>query len=165
MNSNSSALNTMLIGVIIVAAMYFAREVLMPVALAGILSFMLAPPVRMLQRFHVPRPLAVVIVALLAFALIFALGRTLVREVTQLAEDLPKYQATIAQKIEGIRGAGAGPGTLERARKVLSELDKQLEGAKERPGEGAQPSGAGSPAPIPVEVHEPPGGPLQMLAT
>jgi predicted PurR-regulated permease PerM len=165
MNSNSSALNTMLIGVIVVATMYFAREVLMPVALAGILSFMLAPPVRMLQRLHVPRPLAVVLVALLAFAVIFALGRTLVREVTQLAEDLPKYQATIAQKIEGIRGGGARPGTLERARKVLSELDKQLEGAKEKPGEGAQSSGAGSLAPIPVEVHEPPGGPLQMLAT
>src|SRR5215472_4301782 len=157
MNSNSSALNTMLIGVIVVGTMYFAREVLMPVALAGILSFMLAPPVRMLQRLHVPRPFAVVIVALLAFAAIFALGRTLVREVTQLAEDLPKYQATIAQKIERIRGGGgAGPGTLERARKVLSELDKQLEGAKEKSGEGAQPSGAGELAPIPVEVHEPP---------
>ena len=39
----SSTLNAMLIGVIIVAAMYFAREVLIPIALAGILSFMLAP--------------------------------------------------------------------------------------------------------------------------
>src|ERR1700727_220427 len=51
----SSTLNAMLIGVIIIAAMYFAREVLIPVALAGILSFMLAPLVRLLQKIRLPR--------------------------------------------------------------------------------------------------------------
>jgi len=53
--SFSSTLNTLLILVIVVAILFFAREVLLPVALAGILSFMLAPLVRRLQNLWVPR--------------------------------------------------------------------------------------------------------------
>ena len=44
MNSTSSTLNALLIGVIVVAIMFLGRDVLIPLALAGILSFMLAPP-------------------------------------------------------------------------------------------------------------------------
>jgi predicted PurR-regulated permease PerM len=162
----SPTLNAMLIGAIVVAAMYFAREVLIPIALAGILSFMLAPLVRILQRLRLPRVLAVLIVAVLAFAAIFALARTLVGEVERLAENLPTYQETIAKKIESIRGRSGGTtGTLERARGVLNELNKQLAGARQKPGETAPPIDVASTEStwIPVEVHEPPGGPLQML--
>jgi predicted PurR-regulated permease PerM len=155
----------MLIGVIVVAAMYFAREVLIPVALAGILAFMLAPLVRLLQKLRLPRVAAVLVVAALAFAAIFALGKTLVTEVERLAEDLPTYQATIEKKIEGIRGGDARTGTLERARVVLSQLNKELAGAEHKPTETAPPADAGSNEStlIPVEVHEPPGGPLTTL--
>jgi predicted PurR-regulated permease PerM len=155
----------MLIGVIVIAAMYFAREVLIPVALAGILAFMLAPLVRLLQKLRLPRVAAVLVVAALAFAAIFALGKTLVTEVERLAEDLPTYQATIEKKIEGIRGGDAKTGTLERARIVLNQLNKELAGTEHKPSEAAPAAGAGSNEPtlIPVEVHEPPGGPLATL--
>ena len=114
MKSSSSIVNTLIIFVIVVATLYFAREVLIPVALAGILSFMLAPPVRMLQNLRFPRGLAVIAVVLLAFTAIFALGGVMAHQVTRLAEDLPRYQATISAKIERLRGGG-GAGTLERA--------------------------------------------------
>jgi predicted PurR-regulated permease PerM len=162
----SPTLNAMLIGATVVAAMYFAREVLIPIALAGILSFMLAPLVRILQRLRLPRVLAVLIVAVLAFAAIFTLARTLVTEVERLAENLPTYQETIAKKIESIRGRSGGTtGTLERARGALNELNKQLAGAQQKPGETAPPIDVTSTEStwIPVEVHEPAGGPLQML--
>ena len=120
----SSTLNAMLIGVIVIAAMYFAREVLIPVALAGILSFMLAPLVRLLQKIRLPRAVSVLIVVGLAFAAIFALGKTLVTQVERLAQDLPTYQSTIEKKIEVIRGADARTGTLERARVVLSQAQQ-----------------------------------------
>jgi len=69
MNSYSSLLNTLLILVIIVASLFLAREVLLPVTLAGILSFMLAPLVRMLQNLRLPRGLAVItVVGLNGFA-------------------------------------------------------------------------------------------------
>src|SRR5262249_1420013 len=67
---SSSTLNAMLIPFIIVGTFYLAREVLLPIALACILSFMLAPPVRMLQNRRVPRGLAVAAVVLLAFFVI-----------------------------------------------------------------------------------------------
>jgi predicted PurR-regulated permease PerM len=162
----SPTLNAMLIGVIVVAAMYFAREVLIPIALAGILSFMLAPLVRILQRLRLPRVVAVLIAAVLAFAAIFVLARTLVTEVERLAENLPTYQETIAKKIESIRGRSGGTtGTLERARGVLYELNKELAGAEQKPGETASTADITSIEStwVPVEVHEPPGGPLQML--
>jgi predicted PurR-regulated permease PerM len=167
-NSTSSTLNALLIGVIVVAIMFFAREVLLPLALAGILSFMLAPLVRGLQRLRLPRPLAVVVVVLIAFAAIFGLGRVLARQVATLAADLPKYQDTISKKIDSLRGAGEGDAALERAQVVLGQLDKEIEGAHGNSGqkEAAAPT-ASVVAPgirlIPVEVHEPSGGPLQTL--
>ena len=82
MNSTSSPLNTLLIWVIVITALFVGREVIIPLALAGILSFMLAPPVRMLQNLRVPRGLAAVVVVLLAFGGIFALGGVMARQVT-----------------------------------------------------------------------------------
>ena len=154
MNSYSSLLNTLLILVIIVASLFLAREVLLPVTLAGILSFMLAPLVRMLQHLHLPRGLAVVSVVLLAFAAIFALGTVMARQVTQLASDLPRYQATISTKIQRLSGSGEGgtAGTLERAEEVIQDLGKEI--SKGRVGQTL----------VPVEVHEPSGGPLQTLS-
>ena len=51
----SGGLTTVLLAVVVVAALYFGREVLVPVALAVLLSFVLAPLVRLLQRWYVPR--------------------------------------------------------------------------------------------------------------
>jgi len=168
MNSSSATTNAMLMAVIVVATLFFARDVLVPLALAGILSFMLAPPVRMLQNFRVPRGLAVIAIVLLAFAAIFALGSLMARQVTQLAGDLPRYQATISAKIESLRGAGNG-GALERAQRVLERLQKQLGNSPQKPAEPAQssqaePETAKHRALLPVEVHEPSGGPLQTLS-
>jgi predicted PurR-regulated permease PerM len=154
MNSYSSVLNTLLILVVIVACLFFAREVFIPITLAGILSFMLAPVVRLLQRLRLPRGLAVVVVAVLAFAAIFALGTLMARQVTQLAGDLPRYQATISAKIKRFAGTGKDgtAGTLRRAEEIIEDLDKEI--AKVQPAEAL----------LPVEVHEPAGGPLQTLS-
>ena len=161
MSSSSSTLNAMLIAVIIVASLYFAREVLLPIAVACILSFMLAPAVRGLQNHRIPRGLAVAAVALLAFFVIFVLGSIMAREVSHLAKDLPRYEATISAKIERLQGFGTG-GTLERAQQVLQDLSKQLGG-----GQKAVPEPRAEEEqtrPIPVEVREPKGGLLHVLS-
>src|SRR5215472_1482358 len=144
----------MLTAVIIVATLYLAREVLLPIALACVLGFMLAPPVRMLQNRRVPRGLAVAVVVLLAFFVIFVLGSIMAREVSHLAKDLPRYEATISAKIERLQGFGTG-GTLERAQQVLKDLSKQLGSGEQK---SAQDSTIGEEqTPIPVEVREPKG--------
>ncbi len=150
--------------VVIVACLYFGREVLVPIALAVLLSFVLAPPVRLLQNWHIPRSLAIVFVACLAFAAIFGLGGLMVSQVDQLASDLPRYQSTLREKIENLRGATAGTGTLGRASQVLQELnsalDKQSRGPATAPSAGPR---APDVQPIPVEIKQPDPGTLQTL--
>jgi predicted PurR-regulated permease PerM len=146
--------------------LYFGREIIIPVALAILLSFVLAPLVGLLQRIHVPRGLAVVTVVILAFALLFAMASLLASQLTQLAEDLPRYQSTISEKIQSFRNTTAGRGTLERASGMLKDLSKELDKPKEAAsgiGTGAGPRGPAPPTPVPVEVRQPDPGALESL--
>ena len=163
-----SAVATAILAVIIVMMLYFGREIIIPIALAILLSFVLAPVVGLLQRIRVPRGLAVVSVVILAFALIFALGSLLASQLTQLAGDLPRYQSTISEKIQSFRDTTAGRGTLERASGMLKDLSKELD----KPKEAASPLGAGTSltpktsaplTPVPVEVRQPDPGALESL--
>src|SRR5512134_3349021 len=93
----------LLSGAIVITGLYFGREVLLPLALAILLSFVLTPPLLMLRRIKLPRVVAVGIVVGAAFAIILALGWVISREVTQLASDLPSYQSTLSEKIKSLR--------------------------------------------------------------
>ncbi len=126
-----SAVTTVLMGALLVAALYFGREVLVPIALAVLMSFVLAPLVGLLQRLYVPRIAAVLLVVLVAFTAVFALGGLMVSQVNQVASDLPRYQSTLREKIQSLQGAATGTGTLERASEVL-----------QKPGQGARPAQA-----------------------
>src|SRR5882762_864887 len=126
-----SAVATAILAVIIIAMLYFGREIFVPIALAILLSFVLAPLVGTLQRILVPRGLAVVSVVILAFSLIFAMGSLLATQLTQLAGDLPRYQSTISEKIQSFRETTAARGTLERASGMLQDLSKELEKPKD----------------------------------
>jgi predicted PurR-regulated permease PerM len=161
-----SAVATAILAVIIITTLYFGREIIIPIALAILLSFVLAPLVGLLQRMRVPRGLAVVSVVIIAFAFIFAMGSLLASQLTQLAGDLPRYQSTITEKIQSFRSTTAGRGTLERASGMLKDLSKELDKPKDAaPGLGA---GANSKAtapltPVPVEVRQPDPGALESL--
>ena len=164
--STGSTMTTIVIAVVLVGVIYLGREVLMPIALAVLMSFVLAPLVGLLQRIYVPRVLAVFLVVLVAFSGVFALGGLMVSQVNQLAGDLPRYQSTLREKIQAVRGAAAGSSTLERASEVLQDLGKELERPRgaARP---AMPAGGDTSTrdkPIPVEVHQPDPGALQTLA-
>jgi predicted PurR-regulated permease PerM len=161
-----SAVAIALLAVIIIATLYFGREIFVPISLAILLSFVLAPLVGLLQRIRVPRGLAVIGVVVLAFGLIFATGSLLAAQLAQLAEDLPRYQTTITEKIQSFRQTTAGRGTLERASGMLKDLSKELD----KPKESASPSSSGltprstaPTTPVPVEVRQPDPGALQAL--
>jgi len=162
----SSALSTVLLAVVMVAALYLARDVLVPISLAVLLSFVLAPLVRLLRACYAPRVVAVVVAVLLAFAAIFSLGALMISQVNQLAGDLPGYQSTLRSKIHSLRGAAAGTGTLERASEVLQDLGRELD----KPNISGAPSSSvptadstGPSKPIQVEVKQPDPGALRTL--
>lgn len=163
-----SAVATAILTVIIISMLYFGRDIFVPVALAILLSFVLAPLVGMLQRIRVPRGLAVVSVVVVAFMLIFAMGSLLAAQLTQLAGDLPRYQSTISEKIQAFRDTKAGRGTLERASDMLKDLSKELDKPKDAPSARSPGMIAGSnpsAPPVPVEVRQPDPGALESLRT
>lgn len=163
-----SAVATAILTVIIISMLYFGRDIFVPVALAILLSFVLAPLVGILQRIHVPRGLAVVSVVVVAFMLIFTMGSLLAAQLTQLAGDLPRYQSTISEKIQAFRDTKAGRGTLERASDMLKDLSKELDKPKDAPSTRSPGMIAGSNTsapPVPVEVRQPDPGALESLRT
>jgi predicted PurR-regulated permease PerM len=156
------------VAAIIIGTLYFGREVFVPIALAILLSFVLAPLVRLLQRWRIPRGLSVISVVFIAFMSIFALGGVIATQVAELAGDLPQYQFTMREKIKSLRGTAATSGTLERAADVLQDLGKELNKPKDPATsptiQPPVPTPAQEPRPIPVEVRQPPPTALESIA-
>ena len=152
------------VGIVVVAVLYFAREILVPIALAVLLSFVLAPLVRFLQRLRVPRSLAVMGAVTAALALSLSLATMVMIEVNLLANDLPRYQSTLSDKMHNLRDAVGRAGLLN-ASSMLKNLDRELK-SKEREDGATRPSlsdGPASKTPIPVEVHQPDPGASETL--
>lgn len=156
------------VAALIITGLYVGREVFIPVALAILLSFVLAPLVKGLRTLRVPRPVAVIVVVLVAFAALSALAVLMASQVTQLAGELPRYQITMREKIASLRGSAAGSSALERAANLLQDLGKELdrprvpvEMTEPPPGEPR----TGEARPIPVEVREPEPTSLQTLGS
>jgi AI-2E family transporter len=104
----------------VIAILYFGRPVFVRLAVAILLAFILAPLVRVLRRWRFGRIPSIIIVVLLAFLTIFGLGMLLGEQVTHLAAALPKYQDTLTQKIDALRGATGEEELLERPRRSFA---------------------------------------------
>ncbi|MFG1464670.1 AI-2E family transporter [Xanthobacter sp. DSM 24535] len=162
--AGSGAVGTLVAMSAIVAMLYFGREVLVPVALAVLLSFVLAPVILVLRRLKVPRTLSVTSVVVVTFLALVALGAVVASQVVELAGDLPQYQVNIRDKIRSLRGATEGSGTLERAAQMLQDLSNELDRPEPpNPINGIRPEGVEQP-PLPVEIRQPNPGTLGMLS-
>ena len=90
---------TLCVGVVVVSGLYLAREVLIPITLAVLLSFVLAPLVGVLRRIGLPRVPAVLLAVVVALGVVLVLGGVIGTQVAQLAGDVPRYASTIEDKI------------------------------------------------------------------
>lgn len=161
------ALTSTIVAALVICGLYVGREIFVPIVLAVLLSFVLAPVVDLLERWHFPRAASVPVVVLLAFIAIFALGGLIVREVRGLADSLPSYQQTMQQKIQSLR-ALTTTGPLDRAAELLQNLGKEISGPQSQPA----PSTTSPPSlttvdhakPIPVEVRSPPQSALENIS-
>lgn len=161
------------VAALIITALYLGREVFVPVALAILLSFVLAPLVRLLQGLHVPRSVAVIGVVLLTTFGIAAIAGVMASQVAQLAGDLPRYQQTMREKIASLKGSTGGSSPLSRAADVLQDLSKEIERPQAQGRQGPAPSNRLGPGqarspeekPVPVEVRPPQPTPLETLTS
>src|SRR5829696_3747609 len=90
--------------VLVVVVLYWAQAVLVPFALAILLTFVLTPPVTWLQRW-IGRVPAVLSVVTLVFAALAVAAWGLTRQMDHLVQDLPGYRANIRTKIADVRHA------------------------------------------------------------
>ena len=123
--------------VLVVAVLYWAQAVLVPIALAILLTFVLTPPVTWLQRWigRIPAVLAVVALVFTVFGLA---GWGLARQMDHLAEDLPRYRVNILAKIADVRGAGKG-GSVEKLQETIEDIRTDLDTSDGRTGTRSQP--------------------------
>ena len=146
---------------IIVGGMYFGEPILMPIALAVLLAFALAPLVARLRAFGLGRAPSVLATALLALFVIGALGTYIATEFGELVHDLPRYETNIAHKINSLRDAAQGNSMFAAAQSALQRLDNDLTAA-EKPAAKAPTSQA---RPLLVEVTSQQESPLHIIQT
>ncbi|MCU7554147.1 AI-2E family transporter [Alteromonas sp. ASW11-19] len=118
-----------------IAILYLAKVVIMPVAVAVMLAFLLAPLVTRLQRYGVHRVVAIIATIAIAFSIITAIAWTVSIQVVSLAEQLPRYEETLRGKIRQINKTHHGDSPLMRAGDVVDNLRKELrtEDSEEHP--------------------------------
>ncbi len=158
-----NALLTLAVSVVCVAALYFGREVLIPITLSILLSFLIAPLVNLLRDIHLGRVPSVLLAVLLALAVILALGGLIGTQIASLVQQAPHYQTTIERKVGEVRGIALG-----RLNSLVDDLGRQMQRAGEnRPAPVAGTHTAAPPAgpqPIPVEVHQADPTPFELAA-
>ena len=115
---------------VVVGALYWMQEIFIPLALAILLTFLLSPPVRTLQRWGLGRMPAVLVVVILAATLLGGAGWLAVQQVTGLVQKLPAYSSNIKSRIKTIRELGHN-GRLDRMIKDVGQELKTGEGVAE----------------------------------
>jgi predicted PurR-regulated permease PerM len=124
--SNSRSSFFVLCGVLLVTAfLYWAQKVLIPVALAVLLAFILTPAVSALQRRGLGRVPSVLMVTILVFVLLWGIGWIISQQVTGLLYRLPTYKDEVVHKIERLRGTG-NSGVWQRVRDFVNGVTEQL---------------------------------------
>ncbi|KAA3452145.1 AI-2E family transporter [Mesorhizobium sp. SARCC-RB16n] len=144
-----TALPTVATVVVTVAALYFGREVFLPIAIALLLTFALAPMVSSLKRAGIPRVAAVVLSVLGAFAALALFSFIVASQVNELAQNVALYQANILTKVRSLKERGVGGGIIGRLSDVVERVGQEID--KQEP---ALPSAANTPKrePVPVEI-------------
>ena len=145
----------------VIGTLYFAREILIPLALSALLTFLLSPLVTRIERW-MGRIAAVLFVAALIFTAAGAAGWMLTRQLVDLATKLPEYQGNIVAKLHAFQLPRGGAFT--RLSTTFEELKKEMPGGANADGatiaqdagkpDSATVSTPTTPAAVPVQVVE-----------
>ena len=147
--------STLLSVVLVVAVLYFARDIFIPIALAILFSFLLAPLVTRLRRWgwrRVPSVLAAVSLAFVSMAIV---GTLMTTQLSDLGHKLPEYQHNIHQKLQSIRESSNG--VTGRLSRLMHNFNQELKPV------APAPPGSEEQKPVPVEIHQNELSPLQLV--
>ncbi|MFM0237691.1 AI-2E family transporter [Paraburkholderia phytofirmans] len=161
------SLISLAVGVTVVACLYFASAVLIPITLAILLSFLVAPLANALMRLRLGHVASVFAAVVISVSVIGMLGAVIATQLTDLAAGMPRYQATIEQKMETAHSL-----TIGKLNRFASAAGQALQRATVEPPQPAPQRGpasrdsarstASEPAAVPVEVREPVPTPFEL---
>lgn len=143
-----------------IAALHYGRSVLMPLAFAALLAFVLEPVVAWLRRRRVPHVAAVVTVIVLTLMGLTGAATVVGQQIVALSAELPTHRATIQKKLQALRPSGQAHPVLAEAARVVGMLEKEVGAARDAVATGA--AGKES-APTKVLVEPAPPSPLRAL--
>jgi predicted PurR-regulated permease PerM len=130
---------TLVSAAVVICGLYFGREILIPLAIAFLITFALNPPVTWLVRHGLPRLLATSLVMVVVVCVLAGLGIILGAQVRSIAIELPAYQSTILKKFSDLREGVRTPGFLEGALQTFQRMRKEVESTEKKPEEGPPP--------------------------
>jgi predicted PurR-regulated permease PerM len=148
--------------VLLVGALYFARVVLVPLAMAVLLAFLLVPVVEWLQRRGLWQAPAVLLAVVFSMVVIGGIATVMTTQLTDLAHRLPDYQNNVHQKLKAIRDSGGG--VINRMTRWGHGVTAELT-PPPAPAPPGQPAPTTEPKPVPVEVMHTTFSPLESLPT
>jgi predicted PurR-regulated permease PerM len=154
---------------LVVAFLYVARDVIVPIILAVLLSFLLAPAVRALRRWRIGRVTAVSLTVSMAFLAILGFGAVVVQELSILAQQIPEYRSNLETKIRALPEAVPGSGMFHRITSMVQELGRELKRSEAQISTASDnrsatdASSVESAKPLPVEIQRPAFEPLQIV--
>ena len=149
-------------GVVVVCGLYFGRAVLIPITLSVLLSFLLAPLVTTLRRFHLGQFTSIFVAVLVTVLALAGAGALIGAQIVQLAADLPLYQEAIEQKVETVQEKTVGRADLLMNR-AATALQRVTPASPPPPPAPRGRAARNAPAvPLPVEVHTPAPTPLEL---
>jgi predicted PurR-regulated permease PerM len=125
----ASRLLTLIAVVVVIVGLYFGRQVLVPLALAVVLGFLLTPAVCLLEKFRFGRVPAVLTVLFLAFILAGSVGWIVTGQLMNIVDDFPSYKSNIQDKIESLHVPHGS--RLKDASNAVTELSNELSAASE----------------------------------
>lgn len=135
--------------------LYLGAEFFVALTLAMLLSFILAPVVRFLEKLKLPRGVAVALTVASAFGAIALLFFIIGSQLAALATDLPRYQTTIKEKVEGLSSREGPGGSITRAVEVFTRFASEISpGEGEDAADGSPAATNAAPRPMPVVVQE-----------
>ena len=152
----SSWMSTLASTAVVIAALYMAKSLLVPLTLAVLLSFLLMPVCEWLERRRFARIPAVLTTAILGFTMLGIVAWIAVVQMTHLAPKIPEYQNNIQAKLSSVN---------EYAAAALSKITKRAVAVGQNslvPEPAAEPKGT-TDLPYSVRVISSPTSPLQLF--
>jgi predicted PurR-regulated permease PerM len=159
--------------VVVIATLYVARVMLVPLALAVLFTFVLTPVVSTLERIHVPRFLAVFVVVTVAVAGFGLMGWTVGNQLIDVTNQLPAYRTNIREKIDAVRNPKSR--RLDNAANAVKQIGKDITDSTASQGEANTTTSTASKGsnnaktaaaankPVPIQVFQPATDPFESL--